>query len=102
MCDSAYEITNANSLKALRISTKTQLIYRMISINLQQYAIVIFNNYNNKQLTYTVANTMYIVLMIIFYFAKYDNFSSVMTIIVTYSPVKCQFGTRPISNLSYT
>lgn len=43
---------------------------------------------------------MYIVLMIIFYFAKYDNFSSVITIIVKYSPVKCQFGTT--SNLSYT
>lgn len=56
----------------------------MISINLQQYAIVFFNNYNNKQLTYTVAKPMYIVLMIIFYFAKYDNFSSVMTIIVKY------------------
>lgn len=100
MCDSACETTNANSLKALRISTKTQLIYLMISINLQQYAIVIFNNYNNKQPTYTDANPMYIVLMIIFYFAKYDSLSSVMTIIVKYSPVKCQFGT--ISNLSYT
>lgn len=70
MCGSACETTNANSLKALRISTKNQLIYLMISTNLQQNAIVIFNNYNNKQLTYTVANPMYIVLMIIFYFAE--------------------------------
>lgn len=49
MCYSACETTNANSLKALRISTKNQLIYLMISINLQQNAIVIFNNYNNIQ-----------------------------------------------------
>lgn len=62
--------------------------------------LLFFSNYNDKQLTYTVANPIYIVLMIRFYFAKYDNISSVMTIIVKYSPVKCQFGT--ISNLSYT